>query len=55
MPAVTYKDRRTGKTKKLKTSYTKAGKKKAKVLAKRLGGEVVYAKKGPRPPKKKRR
>tara|TARA_R110000824_G_scaffold79985_2_gene201376 strand:+ start:299 stop:463 length:165 start_codon:yes stop_codon:yes gene_type:complete len=43
MPTVRYKAP-GGKVKKVKTSYTPAGKKKAKKLAKSLGGKVVYAK-----------
>lgn len=43
MPKVRYKTP-GGKTKTVKTSYTKAGKKKAKKLAKSLGGKVAYSK-----------
>lgn len=51
MPSVIYKDKR-GNTKSVKTAYTKAGKSKAKSLAKKLGGSVSYAK--AKPSKKKR-
>ena len=43
MPRVTYKGR-GGQVKTVKTSYTKAGKLKAKKLAKKLGGKVVSKK-----------
>ena len=42
MPRITYKSP-GGKTRVVKTAYTKAGKKKAKQLAKKLGGKVAYA------------
>lgn len=53
MPKVTYKDKR-GKKKTVKTAYTKAGKNKAKSLAKKLGGSVSYSKAKRSPSKKKR-
>ena len=43
MPKVTYKSP-GGKTKVIRTSYTPGGKKKAKSLAKKLGGKVSYGK-----------
>ncbi len=49
MPSVTYKGK-GGKKKTVKTAYTKAGKEKAKMLAKKLGGKVVNKK----PAKKKK-
>lgn len=42
MPRVTYTSK--GKTKTLKTAYTKAGAAKAKKLAKKLGGKVTKTK-----------
>jgi len=43
VPSVTYKGK-GGKSKTVKTAYTKAGKEKAKKLAKKLGGKVVSKK-----------
>lgn len=54
MPQVSYKGA-GGKTRVVKTAYTKAGKEKAKKLAKRLGGKVTYAKPKPKPSGKRGR
>jgi hypothetical protein len=43
MPSVTYKDK-LGKKKTVRTAYTKAGKAKAKRIAKSLGGKVAHNK-----------
>tara|TARA_R110000744_G_scaffold1338_7_gene4762 strand:- start:2291 stop:2437 length:147 start_codon:yes stop_codon:yes gene_type:complete len=43
MPSVSYKGK-GGKMKNVKTAYTRAGKAKAKALAKKLGGKVVSRK-----------